>query len=713
MKIRAIVGLSVAVLLMLGFGCRRRVGGEQRTRPNVLLITIDTVRADHLGAYGNLRAQTPNLDSLAASGLRFDQAVSAVPLTLPSHATILSGLLPPHHGLRDNGAGKFPANRETLATRFSSSGYRTGAFIGSFVLDHRFGLNRGFDTYDDEVDRDPASPAALEAERPGVAVVGRALEWLAKEDGRPFFAWVHLYDAHAPYNPPEPFASRFRDNLYDGEIASVDFQIGRLLSWLREKGSFDNTLVVVAADHGEALGEHGELTHGFLLYQATIRVPLLMRWPGSLPAGRTISTPVSLADLAPTVCGLAQSALSPAGGVDGRDLSETIRKGGEPAAADLYSESEYPRVFGWSGTSALRRKNLKYILAPQSELYDLSRDPHESANLLEKGAARSDLSARIAEFRRGERKSETAAPLNSEAAAKLASLGYINGRMAESSDALKDPKEMVHAYREFEDAHREILTGKLEDAIGRMTRLVEADSKNSVFLDSLAQAYRKKGDLGRAIEFYRRSVAASPQDADGRYNLAVTLQEAGRSREALAAIKETLARDAQRPEAINVLGIALFTEGKTAEALSEFDRAAALDSRDPQTQNNRGNALKELGRFEEAQAAYRRAIAVAPRYGEPWNGLGVLLTGRGRAAEAISAFDRALALAPEFHEARLNRGIALETAGDRPAAAAAYRDFLEKSSGDPSFMRQRRIAQQLLNRISAAPQPWNSSRIPR
>ena len=710
MKRRSLCLLSVAAFSIVS--CRERGGSSRASRPNVLLVTIDTLRADHLGAYGDGNAETPNLDALAASGLKFEHAVSAVPLTLPSHSTILSGLLPPHHGLRDNGAGKFPADRATLATRFSASGYRTGAFVGSFVLDHRFGLNRGFDAYDDEVNRDPASPASLEAERPGSAVVDRALGWLARDDARPFFAWVHLYDAHAPYNPPEPFASRFRDSPYDGEIASVDFQVGRLLSRLREKGLSKRTLVVVAADHGEALGEHGELTHGFLLYEPTIRVPLLFSWPGTLPPGRSLSTPVSLADLAPTVAALAGFPFPRSGGLDGRDLSAALRKGEEPPAADLYSESEYPKVFGWSGSSALRRKNLKYILAPRSELYDLGRDPGESANLLEKGASRSDLSARIAEFRRGERKAEAGTPLANEDAAKLASLGYISGKTTESAGALKDPKEMVRAYREFEDAHREIVTGRLDEAVARLTMLLESDPKNSVFLDSLAEAYRKKGNLSRAIELYKKSVAAAPSDAGGRYNLAVTLQEAGRSREALEAIEGTLARDAARPEAINVLGIALFAGGKVEQALAQFNRAAELDPRDPQSQNNRGNALKELGRFDEAEAAYRRAIELSPRYGEPWNGLGALLVGRGRAAEALSAFDQALKLAPDFQEARLNRGIALEMTGDRPAAASAYRNFLEMTKGDPSFLNQRRIAERLLQRISASHQPPNSSKIP-
>ncbi|HEX7252879.1 MAG TPA: sulfatase, partial [Thermoanaerobaculia bacterium] len=245
--------------------CARQKNGESSHRPlNVLLVTLDTVRADHIGVYGYSAAETPALDRLARESLRFDHAVSAVPLTLPSHATILSGLTPPHHGLRNNAAGRFPSDRETLATRLSAAGYATGAFVGSFVLDHRFGLARGFDVYDDEIERDPASTdsGALEAERPGSVVVDRALSWLEKSaasgENRPFFAWVHLYDAHAPYTPPEPYRTRHADMPYDGEVAFVDAQVARLLSFLEKNRLADSTLVAVAADHGEGLGDHGE-----------------------------------------------------------------------------------------------------------------------------------------------------------------------------------------------------------------------------------------------------------------------------------------------------------------------------------------------------------------------------------------------------------------------------------------------------------------------
>jgi len=699
-SVRSVAGAAVvfalAAAILVPAGCGRE--GRRTARPNVLLVTIDTVRADHLGVYGYRDAETPNLDRLAREGLRFDEAISAVPLTLPSHATILSGLLPPHHGLRNNGAGSFPAARETLATRFSAAGYRTGAFVGSYVLDHRFGLARGFDRYDDEIARDPSAGGPLEAERPGREVVDRALAWLGENDSRPFFAWIHLYDAHAPYDPPEPFRSRHPGKPYDGEVAAVDFQVGRLLDWLDRARAEKTTLVAVAADHGESLGEHGELTHGFFVYEPTLRVPLILRG-ARLAAGRVVATPVSLVDLAPTLAGLAGSPLT--GAPDGRDLSSNLLRGGEPSAADLYSETEYPRIFGWSGLAAIRRKSLKYIESPKPELYDLARDPKESRSLADPGAPRADLAAVVAAFRREAAVPEKPAG-DRESAAKLASLGYISGSPSPAPrGALRDPKDVIGAFRRFEDAHWDLVGGRVEPARQKLLEALRSDPDNPVFLDSLGLAYRRLGDFPAAIRIYRRAVELSPGDADTRYDLAVTLKEAGRIDEALAAARDALVHDASRPDALDILGIALLAKGKPEEALEQFDRAAALDPRDARTRNNRGNVLRELNRPGEAEAAYREAIALAPRYADPWNGLGALQVEGRRFGEAVASFDRAIALAPDEHEARLNRGIALEMAGDLGAAESAYRDFLAAAGTDPNFARQRRVASQLIARLSA------------
>lgn len=707
-NLKFLAPIAAAFLLSLA-GCSEGVGGGAAPE-SLLLVTLDTVRADRLGSYGYAAAETPWLDRLAREGVRFEQASASVPLTLPSHASLLSGLLPPHHGLRNNGAGVFPEGTSTLATLLSGSGYRTGAFIGAFVLDRRFGLGRGFEVYDDEIPRDPTAGVVLEAERPGREVVDRALAWLGQDSSRPFFLWVHLYDAHAPYAPPSPWRERHPGRPYDGEISSVDEQVGRLLEELEKRGLAGRTAVAVVADHGEGLGEHGELTHGLLLYEPTLRVPFLLRSPG-LPAGSVIRTPVSLVDLAPTLAGLLGKSLTPPSGraLDGRDLSAALRAGEEPAPADVYAETRYPALFGWSPLSSLRRREIKYIAAPKPELYDLARDPGEATNLAAAAGEADRLrgfAGRLAEIEAGAVETPRGA-VDAETRARLASLGYATGSPAPrpksgaDTAASPDPKTMVDLFQRYERAHNRLRSGEATEALAELEALVAADPPNPIFRNDLAQAYRERGALDRALPLYRRAAEDAGDNPEAWYDLASALQEAGRPGEAREALERALHLDPGRAEAHNTLALALLAEGKPEDALRELELATALDPRDATALNNQGNVLRGLGRLDDAERAYRRAAEVAPRYAEPLNGLGTLEVDRERPAAALPFFDQALALAPAYHEVRLNRGIAYELAGETEAAMAAYRDFLAVTAEDSRFAEQRRAAQHLLARLSS------------
>jgi len=716
---RSLKLLAAAAPLLLSIaGCSRESGGGPPA--NLVLVTLDTVRADHLGAYGYAAAETPWLDRLAREGVRFAQVSSQVPLTLPSHATILSGLLPPHHGLRNNGIGTFPQEPATLATLLSGAGYRTGAFVGAFVLDRRFGLGRGFELYDDEILRDPGAGTVLEAERPGREVMDRALAWLGQtpsDTAKPFFVWIHLYDAHAPYVPPSPWRERHPGRPYDGEISAADEQVGRLLQELERRGLADRTVVAVAADHGEGLGEHGEQTHGLLLYEPTLRVPLLLRGPGLRP-GTVLRTPVSLVDLAPTLAGLLGRSLPPPAGraLDGRDLSAALRDGQEPAPVDVYAETRYPAIFGWSPLASLRRRDLKYIAAPRPELYDLAQDPGEARDLAEHRTDRSELlrgfATRLAEIEAGAVEAPRSAP-DAETRARLASLGYAAGSPPpplprREPSSLPDPRRMVDLFQRYERAHNQLKDGEVEPALASLEELVAADPHNPVFRGELARAFRDRGEIARAVPLFRQAAADAPDDPEAWYNLAAALQGAGQPAEARHALERALHLDPARPEAHNTLALALLAEQKPEEALRELQAAVALDRRDATALNNLGNVLRGLGRLAEAEDAYRRSAALAPRYAEPLNGLGTLEVERDRPAAALSLFDQALALAPSYHEVRLNRGIALELAGEREAAAAAYRDFLAATGRNPQFAEQRRAAEHLLARL--APGPTDSGR---
>jgi Flp pilus assembly protein TadD len=479
--------------------------------------------------------------------------------------------------------------------------------------------------------------------------------------------------------------------------------VGRLLAALDEQGIAGRTVVAVAADHGESLGEHGELTHGLLLYEPTLHVPLILRAPGRL-APRVVRTPVSLVDLAPTLAGLVGHAFSGPGlkPRDGRDLAADLLAGREPGAGEVYAESQYPAIFGWSPLAALRRRDLKYISAPKPELYDLAKDPKETANLLDRNPAGPEkgFAARLAQIETG---AVAAPPLvaDAETRARLASLGYATGgaRPAPARRSGIDPKTMVDLFQRFERANDRLQDGDA-GALGELEALVAADPANPVFRGKLAEAWRNRRDYARAVPLYRMAAEAAPEDPDAWYNLASALQEAGQLPAARQAIERGLKLDASRPEAHNTLGIVALSEGRLEPARQEFELAVKLDPRNARALNNLGNVLKAMGKLGEAEQAYKRSAALAPRYADPLNGLGTLEVERDRPREALPYFESALALAPGYHEVRLNRAIALDLAGDLAAGMGAYRDFLTATEGNPSYAEQRRAAQQLLARLN-------------
>ncbi|MGE5236129.1 MAG: sulfatase-like hydrolase/transferase [Acidobacteriota bacterium] len=706
---RPVAGIIVAASCLAGLAaldsaCSRPRQATSAKGFNLLLVTIDTVRADHIGAWGYRKGETPNLDKLAKEGVRFADASSEVPLTAPSHASILTGLLPPHHGVRNNGAERLADTTPTLATRLSDAGYRTGAFIGAFVLDRRFGFSHGFDTYDDDIPFDPS--AGLDAERPGRVVVDRALAWLGAASDKPFFAWVHLYDAHAPYEPPEPYRTLFADRPYDGEIAEVDYEIGRLLEWLQRSGQASHTIVAVVGDHGEALGEHGEMTHGLLLYQGSLHVPVIIRAPDVLPAGSVVATPVSLVDVAPTVLDLLSIA-APKGqaGVDGHDLEAALAAGREPAAEDIYAESRYAVTFGWSPIAALRRGSLKYIASPEPELYDLARDPAEEHNLLPGRAPDADqLAAALVPLASGEGPAARVT-LDREARARLESLGYLGGGSTAAAPGKKqeDPKVMVGLLRDYDTARLALRHGDRQTAMPILERIVAADPDNPPFIAALADASNSAGDLDRAIEGYRHALELSPSSVDLRYHYGVILLKAGRTDDALVVLRTVATLQPDRPEVHNALGLALAGKGDLDDAAKQLLLATQTGPRDPRYANNLGNVLREAGRYQDAERAYRRAIEVDPQFPHPWYGLGRNYMQQRRAADAVPCFKRTLELQPEMAEARLSLGMAEEMSGDRQAAIASYKDFIAATAANPRYESLVTVARGLLARLERTP----------
>jgi arylsulfatase A-like enzyme/Flp pilus assembly protein TadD len=636
---------------------------EPAAGPNLLLITVDTLRADRLGAYGHAAAATPHLDRLAAEGVRFDQAATVAPLTLPAHVSILTGRYPFRHGVRDNLNYALPSEASTLPEVLAAAGYATGGFVGAYVLRAKTGIAQGFDNYTDFEPAARGSDLAVghEIERPAAAVVADALAWIGGRSG-PFFAWVHLFDPHLPYAPPPPFEELYRGAPYDGEIAYVDEAVGVLLRGLAERGHGGDTLVVVAADHGEGLGDHGEERHAFLLYDETVRVPLVLWAPGVLPAGAAVAGQASLVDLRPTILGLLGVPDPEAEEIDGADLRPLIA---DPSAAGrpAYAEAVTPRIeLGWSELRAVRAEGFKLIDGPRPELYDLRADPEETTDLF---AASPRRAAAMRELLRTWTAGDDLARLSlgdgfvdREAARRLRSLGYGAGGAPAPPAAgapagpTQDPRERVADFEAFQDALRTVGRAledadwrRAEEALavmdrripghhlffyyrGRMSRLrggaaaAVADLEHTVRLApahslayaDLASAYRDLGEIEKAIEVLRPAAESFPENADVLFLLGSLLHESGRLDEALAAYLRVPSTEPSDPRLLGNLSHVHFLLGDYGAAAGLLQELVELEPSDPSHPYRLGLLEQRRNRPELAAEWFRRALAVDPGF---------------------------------------------------------------------------------------------------
>jgi choline-sulfatase len=691
--LRRTLGLGLAATVLAGLAWRFWPGAGDR-RTSVVLVTIDTLRADRVGP-----ALTPAIEALAHRGVRFTNARSNVPLTLPSHASILTGLVPPHDGVRLNGVHRLKDGTSTLARVLQSGGYRTGAFVGAYVLDSRFGLDQGFDVYDDEIPKREGATGSLEAERRGDVVGARAIAWLRSlpDDGRPFFLWMHLYDPHAPYTPPPEWLARANGQPYDGEVAFADAQLGALLSALQATGRRERTLVVAAGDHGESLGEHGEADHGMLLYEAALRVPLVMAGP-RVPAA-TRDEPVSLVDVVPTVLGRLGL---PAPAVDGRDL---LAGAAPTAQREVYAETEYPRAAGCSPLRALVGSRWKYIGGPaRPELYDLAGDPREAHDLAAEQPATVDSMGPRSAAIAGEAVATADTPAPAEVAERLRALGYVaTASSAPPAGAeAPSPVTVVRDWSRFEGALADLRSGQVPRALSTLAVLVREHPEAPVFQASYAQALGETPRTAEALDAYRAALRRWPQDTMLLHGLAVAARGAGRAEEALKAEQAVIAIDPTHAAAHNGVGLLFAGAGRFAEARAAFERAVALDPSAVSYWTNLGNARLSGGDPAAAEAAYREGLRLDGTSADAANGLALVLVSTGRADAAIPLLEGVLAAAPEFHEAWLNLGKALQATGNASRAAEAYRRVLARAPRDSGT---RRAAAELLASMESGSGP--------
>jgi arylsulfatase A-like enzyme/Tfp pilus assembly protein PilF len=676
-------------------------------RPNLLLVTIDTLRADHVGAYGAASAQTPTLDALASRGVRFVNALSSAPLTGPSHATILTGLLPPQHGVRDNIVFSLNDRHKTLATRLKALGYRTAAFVGAYPVAAAFGFRQGFDVFTENF-KESEEPGAG-AQRPANEVVDDALSWLSRPAAGPFFAWVHLYDPHAPYTPPEPYRTTFAERPYDGEIAFADAQLGRLLESLKASGRESDTIVAVVSDHGESLGEHGELTHAVLVYESTLRVPLLIAGPG-IKGGGIVEARVSTADLVPTFLRLLGSE-APAE-LFGRDLSAGLR-GERLRPEPLYAESLFGRLnCRWASLRAWVDGDFKLIDGGRTELFDLSRDPEESTNLAEQDAARvvrmrEALRKAVARMAPEGDRAPTAA-ITREQETLIKSLGYVGGTGGGGEldqPGLPDPRDHVREYERLQlilRAHNM----PLAEAAAEASAIALKDPGNPFAHNTVASLAYRAGRLREAAGAYRRALELDPDRPAVRQNYGKLLRDMGRlqesEKELRLAVEQTDAVDARTRAS---LAQTLALVGKTQEAEAVAAEALRIEPNDPETLLARARVKAAMGRKDEAAESFRAAAAAGEpdarielallllrsgdaaaagseaeavlkeRPGHPW-ALGVLgqaLVREGRRDEGLAALRRGQAARPRRPEAWLTLAEGFDAANDKAAAEACRR----------------------------------------
>jgi choline-sulfatase len=674
---------------------RRAWAGRGVPRPNVVLVTLDTTRADHLGCYGYAGARTPNLDAIARGGVLFAQAASVAPLTQPAHSSIMTGMYPTFHGVRINGNTALSQEQKTIAEALRERGYATGAFIGAFVLDGRWGLNQGFQVYDDHFDLEKHKHLDLgSVQRPANEVVDSALAWLEDRKREPFFAWVHLYDPHSPYEPPEPFLSEFgaggMAGLYDGEIAFMDQQVGRLVSWLQANALDEKTVLVIMGDHGEGLGRHGEGTHGYFVYDDTVHVPLLMAAPFPELHGRRVETQVSAVDIYPTLFGLA--GIDVTARVHGRSLVPLMFDPREPAAEYAYGESMTPSLqFGWSSLHYLRTPRYKLIKAPRPELYDLSVDPAEGTNVYAgKPDVARDLMSRLDRLMEETGRGAPApapADLDKKTLESLAALGYVSAptvpKKAAGSPALADPKDKLAVFSAVQQAGELIVKDEYAAAAKSLESALREEPRMSQALLMLGTAYSELGRRKEAKAQFDLVLKDDPQSIQGLIGMANLLMEEGQTDDVIALCKRTLSLDDRNSQAHTLLGEVYAAQKRPDAALPHFEKAVEIQPKLTRNRLNLAGALIEVGQYPRAEGMLSEIIKEHPRFPFAHFNLGLLYDDQRRLEDAKAAYAAEVAAYPEHFKARFNLGKVLFQLGERSASLEQMREVVRIAPRQP------------------------------
>lgn len=716
----------VALILALASGCARSRKAGSRVYPKapVVLISIDTLRSDHLPFYGYNGVETPALSSLRRDSILFEKAYTQVPLTLPAHVSIFTGLLPDGHGVHDNLGYTVDPKVTTLAELLRKHGYATGGAVSSVVLNGISGVGRGFDLWDDAVVPTRAHQALNRVQRPGDEAEASLAAWLEGKTDRPFFAFLHLYEPHSPYEPKEPFASRYA-NRYDGEIATADAIAGKFLDLLKAKGLFDRSLIIFLSDHGEGLGDHGESEHGIFLYREVLQVPLLVKLPKGDLAGQAVSSPVELIDVFTTIAEAvsAPAFVRPPGTVSLIDVAA----GTVPPERRIFAETFFPRIhFGWSELRSLLDGRWHYIEGPRPEFFDLAKDPGEKANLIDGKpgpfrAMRIEMEKLRATFR---------APgvVDPEAKKRLASLGYLSSGATAGSGPLDDPKDHVATFQLLKDALEHFMGGRPAKAVEATSRLLAENPRMLDVWELQALALARLGRMDESLAALKKTVELAPAGSTHYLRLVANhCLEMGRTDEAIrhaelakrmgdpaadeilaraflargdlqgaeGAARATLGRPGDRGKGDLILARIAMKRNDLPGALRLVATAEAASGRDGLPPAGlhllKGDVLARLNRHTEAEAEFRAEVRAFPATYQAWESLVLLLAAEGRPADARAAVSEMIATVPGV-DSYLSAIRALAVVGDTSGAARWQREGLTRYPEEPRLRRLPRAA---------------------
>jgi choline-sulfatase len=616
---------------------------------NIVLITLDTVRADHLHCYGDAKIKTPNIDALASSGVLFEKAVAQAPLTLPSHASMFTGTNPNVHHVRDTGGFVLQPSSVTMATILSKHGWNTAAFVGAIVFKRAFGFNQGFSVYDDRM---PGGGGGEGMMRNAGVTVDHAVAWLNSrpaQSSQPFFAWLHFYDAHQPYvPPPAEFLRQYPGDSYDAEIAYMDQQLGRFVAAVKKKSPAQNTLFIVLSDHGESLGDHGEFQHGVFLYDSTVRIAWVMAGPG-IPAGVRVSQQARTIDLLPTVLDLLGGHASAA--VQGSSLVPAFT--GKPVATEYsYEETMYPKfIMNWASLRGIHTADWMYVRAPKPELYDLKTDPAELHNVIEahpKEYRELDQQLKLLIGNNGT-ENVVSQQMDEQTMAKLRSLGYLGGSSQQSASLDSrgaNPKDQVEILKLLHEAK--------DTPAGAMTS-------------------------ARRVELYREALAKDPSNPALYYALGDEYQKTGQGEANLQLCLDALHHGVTGPMILSRLGQLYLSKGNAPQAIAYYEPAVKMDPTDVGTIDGLGSAYSANGQLAEAAAEFQRVLAIEP-YIPAYNGLGLVAVKQHDLITARQNFERAIQIDPKDAESQLNLGVLCMQTGDAPCGRTAFHAFLANAS---------------------------------